>query len=130
MTKIPGISSAEWVVMQVLWRQAPLSALEVFEALEGQADWHPKTVRTLLGRLLAKGVLRREKRGGVYRFSPEATQEKCVHEESVSFLQRCFGGSARPMLAHFIERENLTPQDIESLRAMLDQKSGGRPSHE
>lgn len=130
MTKMPGISSAEWRVMQVLWRQAPLTALEVYEALEGQADWHPKTVRTLLGRLLAKGVLRREKRGGVFRFSPSASEEECVREEGVSFLQRCFGGRAQPMLAHFIEQEALSAEDIESLRAMLDQKSGGEKSNE
>ena len=130
MTKLPGISSAEWRVMQVLWRQSPLTALEVFEGLEGQSDWHPKTVRTLLGRLLAKGVLKREKRGGVFRFAPQASEEECVREEGTSFLQRCFGGNARPMLAHFIEQENLTPEDIESLRAMLDQKSGGETPHD
>ena len=130
MANVPGISSAEWVVMQVLWRQAPLTALEVFEALEGQSDWHHKTVRTLLGRLLKKGVLRREKRGGVFRFSPQVSQEECVHEESMSFLQRCFGGNARPMLAHFIEQENLTPEDVESLRAMLDHKSDRENANE
>ncbi len=122
MSNTPSISAAEWMVMQVLWRAAPLTAIEVAEALEGQIDWHPKTVRTLLGRLVAKGALDREKRGGALRFSPMVTEEQCVRDESRTFLERCFAGMAQPMLAHFIKHEDLTPQDIASLRAMLDRK--------
>ena len=130
MTKVPGISTAEWTVMQVLWRRpSPLSAIEVFEALEGQPDWHPKTVRTLLGRLLSKGAVRREKRGGVYRFSASVVEEACVREEGRSFLDRCFAGDARPMLAHFIAHENLTKEDIACLRAMLDEKASREKRH-
>lgn len=123
MANTPSISAAEWTIMQVLWREAPLSAIEVVEALEGQSDWHPKTVRTLLGRLVAKGALGREKRCGALRFSPLVTEEQCVRDESRTFLERCFAGMAQPMLAHFIEHAELSPQDIAALRAMLDRKT-------
>ncbi len=123
MTSVPSISAAEWTIMQVLWREAPLSAIEVVEALEGQSDWHPKTIRTLLGRLVAKGALCREKRGGALRFSPIVTEEQCVRDESRTFLERCFAGMAQPMLAHFIEHEHLSSEDIAALRAMLDRKT-------
>ena len=121
MKDVPRISEAEWMVMQVLWHEPPLSALDVSEALEGQCDWHPKTVRTLLGRLVRKGALGREKRGGVYRFAPKLTEEECVRRESRSFLERCFGGSLQPMLAHLIEHEELSAEDIELLRDKLDE---------
>ncbi len=123
MANTPSISAAEWTIMQVLWREAPLSAIEVVEALEGLSDWHPKTVRTLLGRLVVKGALFREKRGGALRFSPLVTEEECVRDESRTFLERCFSGLAQPMLAHFIEHEELSPQDIAALRAILDRKT-------
>ncbi len=122
MSNTPSISAAEWMVMQVLWRTPHLTAVEVAESLEGQAEWHPKTVRTLLGRLVAKGALGREKRGGALRFTPLVTEEQCVRDESRTFLERCFAGMAQPMLAHFIKHEELTPQDIAVLRAMLDRK--------
>ncbi|GMW02669.1 MAG: BlaI family transcriptional regulator [Candidatus Hydrogenedentota bacterium] len=130
MAKNPSISSAEWAVMQVLWRRAPQTAIEVSEALAGQVDWHPKTVRTLLGRLLAKGAVRRKKESGAFRFWPEVTETDCLREESQSFLERCFGGSPVPLLAHFIEREDLSDDDIQALRAMLDARSGGEKSHD
>jgi BlaI family penicillinase repressor len=115
--------------MQVLWRKAPLTAVEVFEALEGQSDWHPKTVRTLLGRLEKKGALRREKRTGSFRFIPLVSEEQCVTGESQSFLERCFSGMATPMLAHFIEHEELTAEDIAALRTILDRKTPGEKSN-
>jgi BlaI family penicillinase repressor len=130
MAKVPGISNAEWGVMQVLWRKSSsLSAIEAYEALEGSLDWHPKTVRTLLGRLLKKGAVRREKRGGVYRFSALVREEDCIRKEGRSFLERCFAGNAGPMLAHFIEHEDLTAQDIAALRSMLDKRAGQEKRH-
>jgi BlaI family penicillinase repressor len=122
MPDTPSISAAEWTVMQVLWRTSRLTAVEVAEALEGLADWHPKTVRTLLGRLVAKGALGREKRGGALRFSPLVTEEQCVRDESRTFLERCFSGLPQPMLAHFIQNEHLSPEEIAALRGMLDRK--------
>jgi BlaI family transcriptional regulator, penicillinase repressor len=129
MKKVPSITAAEWTVMKVLWRNAPLIVLEVAEALEGEVDWHPKTVRTLMTRLLDKGAIRREKRGGVYRYSPCVTEEQCVRAESTSFLSRCFSGKAQPMLAHFIEHENLSADDIARLRAKLDERARQEEEH-
>ena len=124
MEKTPGISQAEWQVMKVLWWQSPLTATEVYEALEESTGWHAKTVRTLLGRLVAKGVVKREKRAGSFRFWPVLDEATCVGEESRTFLERCFSGRLGPMLAHFIENEDLTPDDVRSLRALLDERDG------
>jgi len=123
MEQIPSISPAEWTIMQALWRGGPLSATEVYEEVSKQCAWHPKTVRTLLGRLIRKGAVRREKRGGVYRFAASVAEETCIREEGRSFLERCFGGRLHPMLAYFLEHEDLSAEDIEALRAKLDQQA-------
>ena len=59
MPKPPAISDAEWDVMQVAWAAAPqpVTASEVVEKLAGRKGWNPKTVRTLLNRLMNKGAL-------------------------------------------------------------------------
>ncbi len=124
------ISDAEWVLMQVLWAQPPLSAQEVYNAVSEKVDWHPKTVRTLLGRLVDKKAVHREKRDGTFRFAPIVSESACVREEGDSFLHRCFSGKAMPMLAHFIEHESLAPDDIAALRAMLDRKLAEERKHE
>jgi BlaI family penicillinase repressor len=42
-----------------------------------------------------------------------------VDAESASFLARVFGGSLKPMLAHFVETQKLSPEEIRELREIL-----------
>ena len=59
-------------------------------------------MKTLLGRLLAKGALAHEPRGKAYVYRPAVKRDDCVRQESDSFLDRVFGGAAAPLLAHFV----------------------------
>ncbi len=52
MNNTPRITETEWSLMRVPWKRAPLSAQEIIDALAEQDAWHPKTVKTLLNRLL------------------------------------------------------------------------------
>jgi BlaI family penicillinase repressor len=61
MKKPPKISESEWLVMRVLWSKSPLAAQEVFEQLEAATKWKPKTVKTLIDRLVKKGAVKYEK---------------------------------------------------------------------
>ena len=117
------ISSAEWQIMETLWRKSPLSASETFESLESDADWHIKTVRTLLDRLVQKGAIRKRKVHGMYVFSPIPKREQCVRAEGSSFLGRFFRGDPISMIAHFIEHEDLSEEDIGRLEQLLQTKS-------
>ena len=122
MTKPPQVSDAEWEVMTVLWDQSPRTAAEVVEALAGRTSWHPKTIKTLLGRLVRKGALRYKEEGNRYLYRPVFPRERYVEEASKSFLDRVFGGKATPMLVHFVENGELTEEDIRELRSILEEK--------
>ena len=119
---VPRISDAEWSVMKVLWENSPQTANEVVEALEKSEARHPKTVKTLLNRLVRKGALDFHQEGRMYRYYPLVEKHLCVRAESESFLKRVYGGAVQPMLTHLLERENLTPDDIAELRRILDEK--------
>ena len=124
MKRLPRISSAEWQVMRVLWHQAPLSANEVVEALEPSTEWKPKTIMTLLNRLVKKGALGFEKEGRANRYYPLVDEAIAVKAESRSFLQRVYGGALRPLLANFLEETRLTDAEIDELKRLLDAKRG------
>src|SRR5437867_11516605 len=66
----PQISDAEWIVMKVVWAHAPVTANQVVAALGGRTDWTPKTIHTLLRRLVKKGALASAKRGREPLFRP------------------------------------------------------------
>ncbi len=118
---LPRISDAELVVMKVVWEKSPMTANQVVESLENQKNWKPKTIHTLLGRLVRKGALDYEKHGREHHFQPLVDSQEYAHAESRSFLQRFFGGEVAPFLACFLEREKLTREEIEELRRILDE---------
>jgi BlaI family transcriptional regulator, penicillinase repressor len=122
VTRTPPITQAEWEVMNVLWDHSPATAMEVSEALQGRTDWHTKTVKTLLGRLLRKGVLRYREEGNRYVYSPAIPRQRYVKEESASFIDRVFGGDATPALVHFVRSTRMTKEEIDELRRILDEK--------
>lgn len=124
MKKLPRISEAEWQVMRVLWERAPRTANEVVDALAGETDWNPRTVKTLLNRLVNKGALGFEPSGRSYLYHPRVSEEACAREESRSFLRRVYGGAFAPMLASFLDAEELSPEEIADLRRILDEKEG------
>ena len=58
MPTIPRISETEWELMRVVWARSPLTAAEIIAELRtADPTWHPKTVRTLLNRLVKKKAL-------------------------------------------------------------------------
>lgn len=116
------ISDAEWRVMQVLWDRSPLTAGEVVESLADTCDWSPATVKTMLGRLVKKGVLAYEQDGKRYLYRPAVTREDAVKRESRSFLDRVFDGAAGAMLAHFVRGQKLTRRELNELRRLLEEK--------
>ena len=81
--------------------------------------WHPKTVKTFLSRLVRKKALGFRKEGRAYLYRPLVEEKDCVDAASESFLERVFGGSLKPMLAHFVERKKLSEEEIRELRRLL-----------
>jgi len=125
MKEVPRISEAEWQVMKRLWASSPSTANNIVEALSAKTNWKPKTIKTLLNRLVKKKALGYQKKGREYHYYPLVNETECVKAESHSFLQRVYDGFAKPMLAAFLENGDLSPEDIEELKRILDKKGGG-----
>jgi BlaI family penicillinase repressor len=124
MRKVPKISESEWEIMKVVWAKAPRSAGDIIDTLNASnPSWHPKTIKTFLTRLVSKGALGFQKEGRAYVYLPLVREEDCVAAASESFLTRVFGGSLKPMLAHFVEHKKLSEAEIRELRELLDDES-------
>ncbi len=124
MKTLPKISESEWLVMRVLWSKGPLTANEVVKELTGKTKWKPKTIKTLITRLMKKGAVKFEKEGRKYRYYPAVSETECVRMERYSFVRRVYGGTTRPMLAAFLEDAELSAEDISELKKILEQKGG------
>ena len=113
------IAEGEYAVMEVLWEESPLTAAEVAERVPAERGWTLATVKTMLSRLLAKGVLSHEEEGRRYLYRPAIRREDYVAEESGRLIDRMFGGRVTPLVAHLAERDRLTPGDIEEIEKLL-----------
>jgi BlaI family penicillinase repressor len=114
------ISEAELTVMEALWSApAPLTAQEVHDRIGDAREWSDRTVKTMLGRLLAKGVLAHEEDGRRYLYRPAVKRDAYVAGESRRLVDRLFGGRAAPLVAHLAEGEGLSQDDIAELEALL-----------
>lgn len=120
---IPRISDAEWVVLKAVWSLRAATAREVVETLAGETDWKPKTIHTLLGRLVQKGAVASAKSGREYLFKPLLSQQECRLAASRSFLARVFDGEIAPFLSCFLERTRLSRKEIEELKKILGEKN-------
>ncbi len=126
MQEQPRITEAEWEVMRVIWEQEPVTARDIVDALEPVKEWSEPTVKTLLNRLVRKGVLEFSVEGKRYRYSARFSRESCVRAEGLSFVDRVFDGSTTPLLAHFLKESKLSERDIRELKKLLRDKEADR----
>ncbi len=124
MNDMPKISEAEYEIMKAVWKNAPISTNEVVELFEG-GNWSPKTVQTLLARLVKKGALGYEKRGRVFVYSPLIDEEEYRREESSSFLKKFYNGALNSMVLNFIDGDKLSADDIDELTRILEKGAKG-----
>ena len=125
MKKIPTISEAEHQVMKIIWNDNPITAMEIIKILSKKTDWKPKTIKTLINRLLTKGAIGYEKSGREYNYYPNIEQADFVKTESRMFLKRIFEGATKPMLVSMVENEDLTLEDLDDLRKYIMEKKKG-----
>lgn len=128
MNTLPQISEAEFEVMKIVWKYAPVSTNEITEKLLQTTTWSPKTVQTLIKRLVTKGALTYEKRSRMFIYTPVVKEDEYISQESSSFLNRYYDGDITAMVSAYIENDKLSKSELDTLRTLLSQRQekGGK----
>ncbi len=128
MNKLPQISEAEFEVMKVIWKYAPISTNEITEKLLQTTNWSPKTIQTLIKRLVTKGALTYEKQSRMFIYTPVVKESEYIGQESSSFLNRYYDGDITAMVSAYIKNDKLSKSELDTLRMLLSQKQekGGK----
>lgn len=126
MKTLPQISEAEFEVMKIIWKHAPISTNEITEKLTQTTKWNPKTIQTLIKRLVTKGALSYEKQSRVFVYTPLIEEKDYIGQESHSFLERYYDGDITAMLSAYIEDDKLSESEIDTLRSLLAKGSKDR----
>lgn len=120
MKRLPD---TELEVMKALWASGPDTPRAALEAALAQFGWAANTVNTYLARLVDKGFVsvRRDRRGNLY--TPLVELEAYQAFDSRAVLSRLYGTPRNFVAA--LAREGLDRRDLDELRELLDQLSGG-----
>lgn len=124
MSALPQISEAEYEVMKIVWKYAPINTNEITEKLLATSSWSAKTIQTLIKRLVNKGVLTYEKNSRVFVYTPVVKESEYISQESNSFLNRYYDGDITAMLSAYIQNDKLSKTEIETLRTLLSKRGG------
>ena len=123
MSDLPQISESEFEIMKIVWKYAPISTNEITEKLLQTTSWSPKTIQTLIKRLVIKGALTYEKQSRVFIYTPLVKESEYIVQESNSFLNRYYNGDITAMLSAYIENDRLSEAEINTLRSLLSKGS-------
>ena len=110
------ISDSELEVMRLLWEAVrPLPISDIRIALHQRKGWEPTTVKTLVNRLLSKGVLSQEKQK-VFYYRPLVSQDEYKRWATNRLIDKLYRGSARNLVAALVDSASLSQGDIQELR--------------
>ncbi|MFJ5625078.1 BlaI/MecI/CopY family transcriptional regulator [Peribacillus loiseleuriae] len=122
MKKLPQISEAELEVMKIIWKHPSINTNEVIEKLSKTSNWSPKTIQTMLLRLIKKGALNHYKESRVFVYTPNVDEINYVENESHSFLNRFYNGTLNSMVLNFLEQDKLSDDEINELYQILEER--------
>ena len=123
MSALPQISEAEFEVMKVVWKFAPINTNEITERLLKTTTWSSKTIQTLIKRLVTKGALTYKKEGRVFVYTPLVEENDYINQQSTSFLNRFYDGDISAMLSAYLENNQLSETELHHLRSILSKSS-------
>lgn len=117
------LTPAEWEIMEVIWKLggAP-SVRDVLDHAFPDGQKAYTTVQTVMNILEKKGLLKRKKQGLVYFYKPTKSREQMVKLEMSQLVSRMFKGSVPAFANYLIKSENITLEEIEKIKVLLDEK--------
>ena len=114
-----SLGEREVDVMAVLWRGKPSTVAEVREAIPAPLAYN--TVLTILRNLEAKGFVKHQAEGRVFRYSPAITEAAVRGSAVTRLVRKFFGGSPLGMVTHLVENEGLSAAEIKNLQNFIDE---------
>jgi len=120
-------TDGELEILKLLWSAGPSELGQVCTGLRRKRPVATTTVATMLKVMLDKGLVQRNRGQRGYLWLAKVTQQATSRGLLRKLLDRAFDGSARGLVAHLLDDCQLSPQECEEIRRMLDAHSAGKP---
>jgi len=118
----PVLTASELEIMQIVWRGESVTVRDVYEELLKHRKVAYTTVMTMMGVLEKKGYVKKKRGERAYIYRPAQLKSKVVGSMVSDFVERVFDGSAKPLLVHLVEQEQLSEEELGEIRRLLKEK--------
>lgn len=115
------LTEREADVMAVLWQRGPSTVAEVRDRLSDDLAY--TTVLTILRTLEDKGYVAHEQEGRAHRYAALVEREVARRSALHAVTRRFFDGSKAMLLAHLVDDDKLSEDEIERIRSLLRRRS-------
>jgi BlaI family penicillinase repressor len=119
------LTETEWTVIKSVWEKEPCTAPSIQKRLYERTHWTYSTVRTIMDRMAAKGLLTAKKIGKVTFFRSAITREQAQRRELLYALKHAFNGALTPMVQCLLETGNVSAEELADLEALIHTKKKG-----
>ena len=113
------LTEAEWAIIKAVWKHEPCSAPQIQLKLKDETDWTYSTVRTLMDRMVAKGLLAAEKVRNLTVYRSAITRAQAQRGELLYALKHAFNGALTPMVQCLLDSGDLSADELSDLESLI-----------
>src|SRR6266498_2500086 len=123
------LTEAEWTIIKAVWEHEPCAAPAIQEKLHKQTQWAYSTVRTLMDRMVAKGLLTAEKLRNVTLYRSAVTKAQAQRGELLYALKHAFNGALTPMVQCLLDTGDVSRDELDKIKRLIadHEKSRNKP---
>ncbi len=119
------LTEAEWTIIKAVWEGEPCTAPSIQQKLEEGTRWTYSTVRTLMDRMVGKGLLTAGKERNLTLYRSAVTREQAQRGELLYTLKHAFNGALTPMVQCLLDTGRLTPGELAELESLIKARRKG-----
>jgi len=123
-----GLTDGEWAIIGAVWENEPCAAPTVQEELVARKNWSYSTVKTMMDRMVAKGLLKTERVRNLILYRSAISRRTAQKGEVMRAVKRAFDGALTPMMQFLLESKKLSKSQLDELEAMIRRKRSGAKS--
>jgi len=116
------LTEGEWAIIQAVWAKEPCAAPDVQESLGAELSWSHSTVRTMMNRMVAKGLLTTERLRNLILYRSSITRTEAQSREVMGAIKRAFNGAMTPMMQFLVDSGELSSEQLDDLEVMIKNK--------
>lgn len=119
------LTETEWIIIKAVWQGEPCTAPDVQRTLENQTSWTYSTVRTLMDRMVAKGLLKCEKRRNLTSYSSVVTPAEAQRGELLYALKHAFNGALTPLVQCLLDTNDISHEELSQIKQIINAHEQG-----